>query len=275
MSWLGRSTAAALLLLSASALVGGCASDRSQPLRAAPVVVEPAPVDEVQPQSVQSQPTEARDEARVATWTSPFPGIRIDTALRVVEFEARVSPLIDPSGEDTTFYLEQIVCLAGTKDHESLLITDVRPSHVHAALLLIGLEPGSPVTWTYPGGTPTMRAPTGPTLTVELFVTEDEDRTTPLPPTQWAIERDSGRPFAAGGTWVFAGSTERSTAGRTFYEADAAGTLLGLASFGSETIAYSAPISHEEADGQLRWIADEGAMPETGTRVVVRLSPAR
>ncbi|MEO1128572.1 MAG: YdjY domain-containing protein [Planctomycetota bacterium] len=272
MSWLRHASAPAVL--SIAMLVGGCASDRSQPLRIDPVVVEPRPVSEPQAQAAEAAPTSTTVRTPDPSWASPFPGIRIDTARQVVEFEARVSPLIDPSGEDTTFYLEQIVCLAGTKDHESLLITDVRPSHVHASLLLIGLEPGAPVTWAYPGGTPTMQAPTGPTLSVELFVTDDEDRTTPLPPTHWAVERETGRPFDVGGTWVFAGSTERSTAGRTFYEADAAGTLLGLASFGSETIAFSAPISHEEDDGQLRWVADEAAMPAPDTRVVVRLAPA-
>jgi hypothetical protein len=56
-----------------------------------------------------------------------------------------------------------------------------------------------------------------------------------------------------------------------FYEADAAGTVIGLAGFGSETIAWTTPISDQEEEGELRWIAAEGVMPPGDTPVRVRV----
>ena len=44
-------------------------------------------------------------------------------------------------------YLEQVACTPGTRGYESLVIAFARPSHIHAALLLLGLEPGKPGRW--------------------------------------------------------------------------------------------------------------------------------
>src|SRR5688572_6131136 len=41
--------------------------------------------------------------------------------------------------------LEFLVCAAGTKEYESVLRSRARPSHLHFALLMLGLEPGQPV----------------------------------------------------------------------------------------------------------------------------------
>ena len=41
-------------------------------------------------------------------------------------------------------WLEQVACMVGTREHESLVVVEAKPSEVHAALLLLGLEPGTP-----------------------------------------------------------------------------------------------------------------------------------
>src|SRR5690349_11755597 len=41
--------------------------------------------------------------------------------------------------------LEFFVCMAGTAEHESVLRSSVKPSHLHLGLLMLGLEPGEPV----------------------------------------------------------------------------------------------------------------------------------
>lgn len=202
-----------------------------------------------------------------------FPGVMVDREARTVEVQGFISELVSQPVHGRVFYLEQFVCKQGTKDHESPVVTKAEPSNVHAALLLIGLEPGSPVTWNE-AGEPS--PPTGDAVRVSFVVNGR-----PISPWSWAIDRRSGLaapvrgpagPDGTTGRWVFAGSTEQSSRGRLFYEADAAGTLIGLASFGSETIAWSQPVSHEEAAGELRWIADEAAMPGPGEPVTIRIS---
>lgn len=44
-------------------------------------------------------------------------------------------------------FLEQVACTPGTRGYESLVIAFAQPSHIHAALLLLGLEPGKPGKW--------------------------------------------------------------------------------------------------------------------------------
>jgi len=40
--------------------------------------------------------------------------------------------------------LELIVCTKGTKEHESIIMIEAKPSHIHTALLLLGAVPGNP-----------------------------------------------------------------------------------------------------------------------------------
>ena len=59
--------------------------------------------------------------------------------------------------------LEMLVCLSQTKEHESVLALQGKAFAIHAALLALGLEPGSPATFS-----PTFKAPEGPKL--DIFV---------------------------------------------------------------------------------------------------------
>jgi hypothetical protein len=203
------------------------------------------------------------------------PGVRLDASRRMVEFDARVSPMIigGAHGRDR-FLLEQFVCLAGTKDHESLVVTDVKPSVIHAALLAAGAVPGAPVTWIDEADTVRIVPPSGSPVRIEFVLANGAV----IDPRLWVIDAESGEPLAdgiskSGGVsgWVFAGSTLQPSRGTMFYEADAAGTLIGLAGFGSETIAWTTPISDQEEEGELRWIAAERTMPPGDTPVRVRV----
>lgn len=237
-------------------------ASRPQPEPAAPLPqakpVEPAAPDDMEPETP-------------AGLARAFPGVRVDAERRVVEFDARVSPLIFEPYEGRFFYLEQFVCKAGTKDHESLVVTDVAPSQIHAALLLIGLEPGSPVVWEHPEGRPVPRPAAGPEVDVLFVLSAGEAGGERLiDPRDWTTEKNARGRFPEG-RWVFAGSAIAGTADAAFYEADAAGTIVGLASFGTEVIAWPRPISHEEAEGEMEWVADLGAMPAAETPLVVRV----
>jgi len=95
--------------------------------------------------------------------TIRFPSLRVSPKAGVIEVDGRVCL---QSG-----LLEVVACTSYGKVHESLLVVDCRPTHLHAALLLLGLveRPGQvpalgeggalagdrvaiDVTWTGPGG---------------------------------------------------------------------------------------------------------------------------
>ena len=63
-----------------------------------------------------------------------------------IDFEDRTIDLEGEIGIDIG-WLEQIACSPRTREHETVVIAYARPSHVHAALLLLGLEPGRPGKW--------------------------------------------------------------------------------------------------------------------------------
>lgn len=236
---------------------------------------EPKPAPESKPPATPSGG--AAGASRSAVLESPgvglktvFPHIRIDVGRKLVEFDGRVSPLIFAPYEGRFFYLETFVCKAGTKDHESLVVTDAVPSQIHAALLLIGLEPGHPVTWDHPNGEPVARPAEGPPVDVR-FVLDEGPHERVVDPRDWTKVKGGAGRFPEG-HWVFAGSAIAGTTDKPFYEADAAGTIVGLASFGTEVISWPRVISAEESDKQLEWVADLEAIPPADTPVVVRVT---
>jgi len=226
-----------------------------------------------------------------------FPGVRVDRAARVVEFDATVP--IDAHDKDApNVYLELVACMADTREHEALVVTRARASQVHAGLLLIGLEAGSPGRLDFgragaeanepvrpvgaapegvPGGVkPTVVTPRGPVVEVELAWKDEGGRSRVSRPQEWIKSARDGARFPRSVVWVFGGSRFISRAGadgkaREFYEADGAGTLIGLATFGSETIGPAMVFSPDAGVDEPVWIADGAAVPVVGTAVVVRV----
>src|SRR3712207_1182627 len=68
---------------------------------------------------------------------SKMPHVSVDVKKREIRIEAEV---LNPQ-----MALEFFCCLAGTAEHEAILRTQAKPSHVHLALLMLGLQPGEPV----------------------------------------------------------------------------------------------------------------------------------
>lgn len=164
-------------------------------------------------------------------------------------------------------------------------MTKAKPSQVHAALLVAGFVPGKPVEWidtpkpadstaTKPSK-PTATPPTGDTINVE-FIWNNGTAEHKASPLEWVINaKDKSRASDLNHGFVFAGSVLIKTpSGKERYDADAAGTLIGLASFGSETIAWTKPFSPESAIDEPVWIIDRDRLPKFGTKVTVRLTAA-
>jgi hypothetical protein len=215
--------------------------------------------------------------------TSEGAGVRESTlgeppaSPRIIELEGGVRAWIEAGRVEfpgeiilETGWLEVAVCRRSTREHESIVVADVVPSVVHAALLLAGFEPGAPAGWDEATNSPI--PPRGPLVTIELrFGPSGPDgpdaREVPL---ESMIEdaRERGLP-----TWVFAGSLVRpnppSMGEGEYFLADYAGTFIGLTTFGDEVIAAQEVRSPETGVDPPVWRIREGAVPPVGTAVTV------
>jgi hypothetical protein len=209
-------------------------------------------------------------------WTALSPGLRIDRVAQTVEFDATVAlDCHNPTTPDA--YLELIACAPDTREHEALVVTSVTPSLIHAALLAAGATPGAP------GDLATGAPPTGDAISI-AFITEPVEQTSgqtarratapraaPVPATNWITDAPtrSRRPTD---TFVFAGSRIVERRRAEVYDADGTGVILGLATFGSEVVAFVPLISPAATIDEPVWIADPRTTPTIGTPVRVRLS---
>ncbi|HZW09034.1 MAG TPA: YdjY domain-containing protein [Phycisphaerales bacterium] len=237
-------------LAGAVLLSAGCARDRAE--GAAPAIAEPRLVE-------------------------LFEGVRADPEMGIVEFDGFVA--IDCHHPETPdVYLEVICCTRDTREHEALVVTDVAPSLVHAALLAAGAEPGAPGAWREQDGSLRPVPPRGDRVRITLLTRGEGGIETEHDPASWVRAADSERTLrsaAPDAAWVFAGSRLRERGGRTVYDADGTGQLIGLHTFGSETLAWTRVESPDSWIDEPRWLARNEAVPAFGTPVRVRLSVER
>lgn len=288
-------TLAVLLLAAALASAGACAgqnqstNDRSPahggaapapptpPTPPTPPVapIPPTPPTPPTPPAPAAAPVPPIPPAPPAAAAAPagpvgiFPHVRVDRLARVVEVDAFVGfEFHDPQTPVT--YLEVVACTPDSKEHESLVVTRAKPSHVHAALLLIGLTPGAPGRVVWDGQAMRRVQPRGDAVAVRFRVAGRE-----VPPQEWITTQRGGRLPA--GRFVFAGSGERTLddgqGPRRVYEADMAGTFIGLTTFGSECIAWSDVLSPDSTIDAPEWIVDLKTAPTLGSPVVIVLRP--
>ena len=202
-------------------------------------------------------------------WRRVSDSIRVDTAGNAVEFDA-VSVL-------KTGFLEEYVCTEGTREHESLFVFAGKASEIHAALLLAGLEPGTPGRWremkTDDGGFRVEAVPpTGPAVTIRVILADG--RAFPLDHFVRAAPVAEAAPGARPPhAFVFAGSkfVQNRRTGSERYAADGSGSLIGLVTFGDETIAPIEVISDQAEVSAPIWEAFTERMPEPGTAVRIRI----
>lgn len=196
-------------------------------------------------------------------WVDLGGGLRVNQQRQAVEFPGFIPVDVhDPA--TPIVYLETIVCAVDSKEHESLVATTIRPSQVHAALLTLGLEPGSPGSWAYEDNRPVGTPPTGPALRIEIV-----HENTSVDASEWVVAENGGQ-FQSDG-FVFAGSRFAEVPGGERYVADADGIIVGLHTFGSEVIAQRRILHHDAGFEEPEWIAS-GDLPPFGAEVTVRIS---
>ncbi len=219
--------------------------------------------------------------APTAPSTAPLPtpasapaaarNLRVDRVAGYVEVDATVVLRDAP-------WLELLACTPGSREHESILTVAAKPSEIHLALLILGLEPGHPMSRADRPATATSPAaetvvpPSGSLVRVSL-VYESDGKSIEISPSAWIRDRrKEAKPIDD--LWVFAGSSMATLDdGTRVYRADHNGNVLSLVSFGDEVLARQGTVTNQ--DDQEAFGCAEGAIPPVGTRVKIRLRPVK
>ncbi len=194
-----------------------------------------------------------------------LPGIQL--AEGVVQFEGEIA--VDAHHPDTPdVYLEMLVTAPDSREHEALVVANIKGSALHAALLAAGFEPGAPLT----RGDEGRPVPAhGDALGVLVSTLDDEHHPEKfIPITDWVMRAGDSAPLIDSDRWeglVFAGSLLTGKG----YAADRAGTLISLTSFGDEVIAPAWTVSDKASVDEPVWIANRDKLPRQGVAVVVRI----
>ena len=162
--------------------------------------------------------------------------------------------------------LEFLVCAWDTKKHESILHTKAKASHLHAALLMLGLTPGKPARWSGQDENARFLPPAGAGLKVSLAWKDKGGK---------PRRADAGAWLKALGTakleppkqWIFVGS-EVLPDGRYWAEVD--GEVISLTNFASAVI--DVPFRSSNVNEQREICANTKAIPPIATKVRVVLS---
>lgn len=186
-----------------------------------------------------------------------FPFLEVDARAKQVRVECESLGVDNP--------LEFFLCLAGTVEHEAVLRSKVRPSHLHAALLMLGLEPGEPVRFSESANK--WLPPHGPPLQISVQFEKDGKQVT-LPAYRLMRDMKTKREMPPM-TWIFAGS--RMMPGDV-YAADRTGYIVSVVNFDFTVIDIPALASN--ANETLHWQANLDLLPPKGTKVTMIVEPA-
>lgn len=186
----------------------------------------------------------------------------LDVKARRIELEAKVCR--------REGVLEFLVCLEGTKEHESILHTQVSPSSVHAALLALGLTQGKPARWRQGvGGEGQFIPPQGPILTIRLEWLGKDDKICNVSAGTWLkLVGENKTPLPD--KWVFVGS---KILPNNRYLADMNGELISVANFASSVI--DVPFESSDKDAFREFQANTAQIPPLGTSVRVIIQPVK
>jgi len=164
-------------------------------------------------------------------------------------------------------WLELLACAPKSREHESILTVNARPSHIHLALLMLGLKPGSPMNWYKEKDQIVMRPPSGPKVAISLLYQHD-GKQLEVPANEWIVNQETGE-VLAGNQWLFAGSNFAEVNGKRVYAADLNGTIISLVNFGDDILARSTKVTNR--DDNAVWAANTEQIPPEGTAVTIRL----
>ena len=165
-----------------------------------------------------NNPAASTPAAATAGMHELFPGVRADLNAHVMEFDSQITPMLVKDDRAPLFFLEVLGCSPNTREHETFVVINAKPSHIHAAMLAIGLNPGAPGFWTLKDGALIPHQPTGDRLRVRFVYTDKDGKQTEQDPLDWIVNAkgkshfvDAEKKVAADQSlaapgWIFAGS---------------------------------------------------------------------
>lgn len=252
-------------LLALALTVAGCA---------APPAAQPAADRAPEPRSGSAA---AASSAPVPAW----PGITVDPQRRYIDVAATVATR---QGD----WMELLACSPGTLEYESILTVQAKPSHIHLALLTLGLEPGDALSYQDTGDGYRVIPPHGPPVAITILTPQanpeehrnaskgdaepdSHPKTTEIPANQWVRNQVTQEPLPDN-IWIFTGSSFAEYEGRRVYMADLNGTVITLVNFGEDLLARPTDLTNQTDAGA--WNVNTDLIPPVGTPVTLRLRPA-
>ncbi|NQT39888.1 MAG: hypothetical protein HQ581_20510 [Planctomycetes bacterium] len=225
------------------------------------------------------KPAPEKSAAKPARKNFKLPGLAINFQKRCVDIEATIC--LDEG------MLELIACTKGSKEHESIVVTEARPMHVHTALLLLGAKNGNPAMrrpideqQTRWSNFPPRGDPVGVYLVfdnangkqvehpISDFVARAERPGDNGEVDEKVAEEDARFP----NTFLFAGSVLHGDGpGPRRYLADHSGNVISIVTFGDELLCLPAVYGH--GNDSLMWQVDAAKLPKVGSKVTLRLRP--
>ena len=161
--------------------------------------------------------------------------------------------------------LEMFACPAGTKEHESVVAVFAKAQEVHAALLAIGAQVGTPVAYD-----PAFIPATGQRIRVWVCYFDKDGKFRSLDARDWIVQEGTKETLQE--DWVFAGSrlwTDPADQ-HTYYQADG-GDMICVSNF--STAMMDVPVlSSADTDGLL-YSPYTDRIPPRGTPVRLILEP--
>jgi hypothetical protein len=248
-----------------------------------PAAEEPAPVKPAAADAAAPKPArQLSPELKLALEKLKLPGVKINTELWTVDVDSRVCL--------REGLLELIACTKDTKEHESIIVVDAKPSHIHTALLLLGARPGSPAAQRLidkEQGRYVSIPPSGNPVDVFLvfkddkgveaqhpisdFITRSDHYNDPSAPSD-PKEAENAKKFTTD-PFLFAGSillpAEKN--GPREYVCDETGDVISISTFGNELLCMSGIHGHE--NGALAWQVEGDKLPPVDSKIILRLKP--
>ncbi|MCR4413662.1 MAG: YdjY domain-containing protein [Thermoguttaceae bacterium] len=161
-----------------------------------------------------------------------------------------------------SYGLEFFVTMPG-REYEAVIVSNVRPSLVHAGLMAVGAQPGSPVKFL-----PKIEPASGTEIEIEVRWKDPQGKIQKARAQDWI--RDIKTQKALDLNWVFAGSKFSDDDGKRVYQADF-GDFISVANVPIATL--DLPIRSMSDLDSRQFECFPGRVPPQGTPVTLILKP--
>jgi hypothetical protein len=227
------------------------------------VVAENPPAEK--PTTAPSAAPQKRTPPAPPRLPEPKGATRLDEVLPVWIDMNEKTVLVDGQISLREGMLEMFACTRNTKEHESIVSAFTKAKIVHAGLLRLGAESGTPVQFR-----PSYKPPTGTEIDVLIRWVDEKGKPHEDRAQDWIKDLKTGKPMAY--PFVFAGSgfwTDPDT-GKQHYQAEG-GDFVCVSNFG--TAMLDIPVKSSQSNDELEFQALTEKIPPLGAPVRLVFKP--